>query len=65
MVKKLVNVIHIKNSELNSLKLQLHHKELQTQTLAAVEFQLQSENEKLGLSLAKSQQDILLLEVRF
>jgi hypothetical protein len=64
-LRKLVNKLHLQNSELSSLNLSLNHAKLQIQAFAARELKFRSERDQLQFSLAVAEQDKLLLEVIF
>lgn len=65
VVKNLINGLHIRNTEVHTLKYQLKHKELQIEALLTQEQKQRIERDQLEYTVAKNEQDLTLLEVSF
>lgn len=64
-MKNLINGLHIRNTEVHTLKYQLKHKELQIEALLTQEQKQRIERDQLEYTVAKNEQDLTLLEVSF
>lgn len=65
VVKNLINGLHIRNSEVHALKYQLKHKELQIEALLTQDQKQRLERDQLEYTVAKNEQDLVLLEVLY